>query len=411
MWTRRELIEAGLAACLVGAVPARARAAQTAGPRYVVNLFLRGGVDAIYTTDPRAPGEVEPRVDLPYDANAILDGGGLPMGPHLEALRPWGRRLTFVRGVSVSTANHESGARQMLRMRTGVSHTMPALMDIIGRTRDTQCLGGVSLGQLIRHEHSEAGFAAPTGRGRGTLLHRLDALDPADLDALAKAFRGHVAEVEGWAPSASRRSTLDHLRQVAALFERLPSVPRFAPERWSDDASTQALAVDLQRVLWLVEHDLARGIFVKIYRDWDTHFRNAARQGEPTRAFSAMFARFLDGLERRRNAHGALLDQTLVVTGSELGRFPVLNGNLGKDHLPETHLTFVGAGLPGGRALGATDRMMVARPVSSKTGRAEAGGAMLSLDDVGATLLHMAGLDPSVYGYRGRRLAFLYGGA
>lgn len=413
MWTRRELMRAGLASLLAGGLggPALADLRRRSGPRYFVSMFLRGGVDAIYTADPKTRAEVEPRVDLPYDANAIVDTGGVPMGPHFKQLERWGRTLSFVRGVGVSTANHESGARQMLRLRTGVSRKMPALLDVIGRTRDSQPLGSVTLGQLISYEHSEAAFAAPTAGSKSSLLRRLDALDPADLDVLAKAFRAHVAEVERWPASTSRAATLDHLRQVAALFARLPAVPRFAPVEWSARGGRQRLAVDLQRVLWLIENDLARGVYIKIFHDWDSHFRNAPKQASSTQGFTYLFDRFLGELKTRRNAHGSLLDQTLVVAGSELGRFPVLNGNEGKDHFPETHFLVAGGGVPGGQVFGETDRMMGGRKVSLATGRPDASGTHMMLDDVGTTLLIKAGVDPRLHGYHGRRLAFLDGGA
>jgi hypothetical protein len=41
------------------------------------------------------------------------------------------------------------------------------------------------------------------------------------------------------------------------------------------------------------------------------------------------------------------------------------------------------------------------------TGMPEAGATHLALDDLGTTLLHMTGYDPTMYGYRGRRMRFL----
>lgn len=412
MWTRRELMKAGMASVLAGGLaPALAAAGRPAGPRYFVVVFLRGGVDAIYTTDPKTRAEVEPRVDLPYDANAILDADGLPMGPHLAQLRRWGSTLSFLRGVGVETANHESGARQMLRLKTGVSRAMPGVLDIIGRGRDTQPLGSVSVGRLISYEHSEASLAAPTNGSKSTLLDRLDTLAGADHDVLARAFRAHLAEVEKWPASTQRAATIEHLRQTAALFERLPSVPRFEPENWSTRGGRQSVATDLQRALWLIENDLTRGVYVKIFSDWDSHYYNAPKQAGSTRDFTYVFDKFLEALSTRKNAHGRLLDNTVVIAGSELGRFPVLNGYDGKDHFPETHFMLAGGGMPGGRVFGGTDRMMGGLPVSLATGKPTAGGQAMVLDDVGTTLIEMAGMDPRLHSYRGRRLAFLRGGA
>jgi hypothetical protein len=51
---------------------------------------------------------------------------------------------------------------------------------------------------------------------------------------------------------------------------------------------------------------------------------------------------------------------------------------------------------------------MEALPVSLASGEAVAqGGHKLQLDDLGATLLHRAGIDPGLYGYNGELLRFL----
>jgi hypothetical protein len=56
---------------------------------------------------------------------------------------------------------------------------------------------------------------------------------------------------------------------------------------------------------------------------------------------------------------GSLLDETLVLSLSEMGRAPVINGSGGKDHWPYTSALLVGGGLSGGRVLGGTDESQV----------------------------------------------------
>lgn len=71
-------------------------------------------------------------------------------------------------------------------------------------------------------------------------------------------------------------------------------------------------------------------------------------------------------------------------------------------------MLFMGAGIPGGRAFGRTGRMMEALPIDLNTGRATGnGGSVVTLDDVGATLLRSVGVDPELYGNSGRHLPFL----
>ncbi len=404
MWTRRDIARLGLASCLMAGAPRLALAAPR-GPRYFVIIMLRGGVDAVYTADPKVRAEVDSRVDVPYEPSSIVETGGVPLGPHFEALKPWGERLGVLRGVQVRTANHESGAQQMLRLRTSVNTQMPALLDLIGMTRDSQPLASVTMGSLGAHEHSVAGFSAPTYGSDNTLLDRLDATAPADLELLARIYSGHQEQVERWAPSLQRDRTVEHLTQVRDLFDRLPSVAPFRPETWSESGRRKLLGADLQRVLWLLENDLTRGVYMKTGLGWDTHYRNASGQASGNRDFASAFAKFLEALHTRRNEHGTLAEQTVVLAASELGRFPVLNGVQGKDHFPETFFLLAGAAAKG--VFGETGQLMEGLPVSLRTGRAESGGTRLVLDDVGSTMLRWAGLEPSVYGYRGRALRFL----
>ena len=99
---------------------------------------------------------------------------------------------------------------------------------------------------------------------------------------------------------------------------------------------------------------------------------------------------------------------------SELGRFPQLNHDEGKDHFPECPCVFIGGSVNTnkgtGVAFGGTGREMAAVPIRLTDGRPSGrdGDFALQLDDLGATVLHMvAGADPRMYGYGGRVLEFL----
>jgi hypothetical protein len=80
---------------------------------------------------------------------------------------------------------------------------------------------------------------------------------------------------------------------------------------------------------------------------------------------------------------------------------------LGKDHLPQTSFVFAGPGIRGGKTFGKTGRRMEGLPIAYKTGDPAAAGRVPFLDDVGATLLHLAGIDPERYGYSGKVCEFL----
>lgn len=415
MWSRRAALGSGLAAGLLaglgGRPVAHARGGAAAGPRYVVTVFLRGGMDAIFTTDPKDRAEVDPRVDIAYAPDDVIESGDLRVGPHLAPIRRHLGRFAVLKGLQVRTANHESGALQMLRLKTAVSPRSPSILEIIGARRDGQPLASVTLGRTSSLEHSPASLGAPTGESDQTLFDALDDVRAGDFGLLERVYAEHLEQVASWPAGLERDQTEEHLRQVRDLFARLEDVPSFKAEDWDDEGGRRAGATDLQRVLWLLEHDLTRCAYLKIYLDWDSHYDNDRKQTSASGAFFPQLARFLDELDRRSNAHGRLSDNTLLVMGSELGRFPFLNGNQGKDHFPETSLMLAGPGIASGEGRGAaygqTGRLMEGLPVSLETGRPADNGALLTLDDVGATLLGLVGLNPELYGYRGRRLRFL----
>src|SRR5262249_9205403 len=125
-----------------------------------------------------------------------------------------------------------------------------------------------------------------------------------------------------------------------------------------------------------------------------------------------LLARFLEEAKRRSTPFGSVFDNLLIVVTSELGRFPRLNDDQGKDHFPETPVLFLGrrinTGGGHGAAFGATGREMEAVPLRLSDGRPVGkDGYRVQLDDVGATLLQLTGVNPRSYGYDGRILDFL----
>jgi len=402
MPSRRDLLKLALAAAGAASVPRRAVAASVrpGGPRYFVSIFLSGGIDPIYTTDPKVRADVEPWVDVPYGPDAILDAGAIRLGPHFAPLAPLAPRLAILNGIALRTANHNTGSEQFLRMKTGTRPEMPSLLQLLGQHRDGQAVGCVDW--LF---------------GAAQFSRLFDATHAGELQLLATQLRAQARRLRDGVRAESR-VTAGSLEESAELFDRVAALgpPRY--QRWTEEgAQTAPLAVSLQRTLWMIENDLARGVELNVGgldQPWDTHTFNAERQASAS-APVALIARFLGELERRRSARGSLAAQTLVVMGSEIGRFPGLNTQHGKDHFPEAPCVLFGAGVNAGDGKGAvygrTGKKMEAAPLSLRTGRdAAVNGHTVLLDDLGATLLYLGGVsDPSVYGYDGRVLEFLVG--
>jgi hypothetical protein len=99
----------------------------------------------------------------------------------------------------------------------------------------------------------------------------------------------------------------------------------------------------------LVEHGVR---FVEItHGGWDTHYDNHDLVPALTDPLDVSLSALLDDLHYR-----GLLDETLVVIGTEFGRSPEINGNAGRNHHPAAFTCILaGGGIQGGQVYGATD--------------------------------------------------------
>jgi hypothetical protein len=100
-------------------------------------------------------------------------------------------------------------------------------------------------------------------------------------------------------------------------------------------------------------------------------------------------AALIQDLKRR-----GLLQETAVVWGGEFGRTPVSESGDGRDHNPYGFTMWLaGAGLPGGRTIGATDEVGL-HAIEDR----------LHVHDLHATILHLIGLDHTrlIYRHKGR---------
>jgi hypothetical protein len=83
---------------------------------------------------------------------------------------------------------------------------------------------------------------------------------------------------------------------------------------------------------------------------WDTHGQNFEAHYEMVPELDHVMSVLLDDLEER-----GLLENTLVVTFSEMGRTPHINSSQGRDHFPRTSVTLSGCGIKPGVIHGQTD--------------------------------------------------------
>ncbi len=121
-----------------------------------------------------------------------------------------------------------------------------------------------------------------------------------------------------------------------------------------DQKPTEAMG----RTCLLARRLVERGVrFVQVYcgsgSRWDAHAKIEENHSQLCLASDQPVAALLSDLKRR-----GMLDETLVIWGGEFGRTPMSEKGDGRDHNPYGFTMWMaGAGIPGGRIIGATDDM------------------------------------------------------
>jgi len=418
---------------LSGALAAGSRSARAddrprarPAPKGLAIFLLSGGVDAIWTTDPKIRSQLAPDVDLQYDEQAIRSFGGLRVGPHLAPLGERLGRFAVLNGVACSTVAHEYGRKMAKQMRRTIPAGAPDLATTLGlELDDDRPLASVHIGRPLGPEE----MAAQRGRDLNWSYDRdpwlwtrlWEAARQGDQRAaIGQALAAHAARLDGddrRAYVAARR-----LVDLLALAPRPPEPPRMpsgalvlgagAPRAQPAMSATTAEAIEMiaATMAWLLAQRIASAVHYTVPLPWDTHVDNDALQWKQAQTFNPGFARFLDLLDLTRMPGGhALKDEAAVLVSSELGRFPRVNRYAGKDHLPELPVLIAGPGIRPG-SYGETDRNMAATPISFSSGRPGGAGAGVPvLEDLGTSVLSWMGArDPIGAGYLGRELQFLF---
>jgi hypothetical protein len=379
-------------------------------------IFLWGGPSQIDTWDmkPAAPEDIRGSF-RPIATNVP----GISICEHFPMLAQHVHRLAIIRSMSHDDAAHLSTAHRILTGHLAPTphsdaagpsaRDWPHLGAIVTKLRPTAGAipSAVNMPWTVMHP------AAPGGKAPGQDAGWLGkAYDPfhVDGDPNSPGFRVEGLDLpHGISPGrmAARRSLLSRLATSAERSCKGPE-PWDAFQQKSLDALVSAEA---QAAFEITREDprlrdrygrhihgqcllLARrlieagvGLVTVNWHDdgqnfWDTHgdnFNHLKNRLMPPadRAFSAL----LDDLACR-----GLLDETLVVWVGEFGRTPRINkANSGREHWPHCYsAVLAGAGVGGGFVYGASDKW-AAHPATDP----------VSPDDLGATILHSLGIDPS----------------
>lgn len=458
--TRRETLKAGalsalgsfgLSEILEAGDASRTREGKA---KSVILLYLLGGAATqdMFDIKPEAPAEVRSQFK-PIATNV----SGIEICEHLPAMAKWMHRAAIVR-----TVNHKVGCHNTLPSYT--AHEVPVTNNGITKPSYSPSMGSVC--EYLRQQGEQRNRELPDyvylpcylGWGQnirrpgpygGFLGKRFDALttecDPYKADGTPAVVPGKPQTVLGMPRIASSKLptdiTIDRVNSRRGLLEQIDDqVRHFESSRAVDtfsrnqkrayniltsselkssfelDGESPELLDRYGRTLFghstlMARRLVERGVrFVNVtwdlfwdrvkvdYDAWDTHTRNfEILKGNKLPGLDQTYSALMQDLDAR-----GLLDETLIVMMSEMGRTPKINSRAGRDHWTHCYsVLFAGAGIRGGTVYGESDAhaaYVKDQPVSTS--------------DVCATIYHCLGIDPEfrVPDSTGRPIEVAHGG-
>jgi hypothetical protein len=433
--TRRETLKAGALSVLGGAfnLPTllwaqenRRTHVRPGRAKSVILLYLLGGAPTqdMFDLKPNAPDRIRGEFK-PIASNVT----GIQISEHLPRTARWMHRTALVRSV-----NHRAGCHNPLASYSG--YEMPVADNT--STKDTYPPSMGSVCEYLRGDRDDlpaylylpnyagagnaGGVVRYPGPYAGFLGKRYDPLfSEFDTSLVRTSGRARLLTGEPFLARNSRLAegiTLDALQTRESLLQQFNRNQR----RMEADPSLDDLSRVQQRALSLLTSSKLKAAFdlstvpsqvrdrydrtlfgssaligrrlveagvrfVNVTWDfpadnsWDTHADNFGWLRGALPSLDATYSALMEDLESR-----GLLDETLVVMMSDMGRTPQVNANAGRDHWTFCYtVLFAGAGIRGGTVHGASDAH--AAYVKEKP---------VSTSDICATIYQCLGIDPDM---------------
>ena len=387
----------GVGLCSVGQKPAWASEVNPdARTKNVIYVFLQGGMSQIDTFDLKPDWAQQGPVEaIASSADGILVSHQLPnLARHMDKIAVI-RSMQSHQGAHapgqyfLHTSYEERGGIQhpglgawLMRMSGETKSTLPGNMRIGGSSNASGRAGFLASqynplhlgnsGMGIPHSHAHHSVDAQEIQERLELTQLLDLSFHRQYSTKSMAAHAQVYEQAAKIMGSEDLKAFD-LGQESPKTRALYGTAEFG--------NSCLLARRL------VEHGVR---FVELtLGGWDTHTDNHEQLKLLNRTLDESIAGLLEDLQQR-----GLLDETMVVIGTEFGRTPGMNVNGGRDHQPQAFTCLLaGGGIRGGQVYGATDERS-----------ANVTENVVTIPDFNATIAHGLGLplDKIVYSPSGR---------
>ena len=397
----------------------------------VIFLFLHGGVSHMDSFDPkpqldRYDGQplpiAKPKVTFAKTGNVLKSPwkfkrygqSGLPVSSLFPNIGAHVDDLCIIRSMKSDFVSH-GGAT--LQLHTGDGNlTRPSLgswlMYGLG-SENSNLPGFVNLCPTYYHGGAQnygsaflpgqfQGLRIGDGNTKFTKARLENLLESA---AELQQQRRQLNLLQKWNQRHADKANDSRLNARMAAFELAFRMQRYAPQAMDiSDESQETLRLygigsgptdEYGRECLLARRLAERGVrFIQVSHSypvnyWDQHGGLRAGHQANAKKVDQPIAGLLTDLKRR-----GMLDDTLVVFGTEFGRSPTVQGRDGRDHNPTGFtMWFAGGGVKGGMSYGATDDFGLH---SVKD--------IVTINDFHAIILHLMGIDHTrlVYRHAGR---------
>lgn len=405
---RRRFLQAAALAGVAVMTPTGRRNATAAPTEYKGPYFLlvhaSGGWDPTLLCDPKGgaidrlypAGSFGTVAGIKYAPVEYKDGTGAVYYTNDEFFQKWGNRLLVLNGVDTTTGNHDTGTRVMWSGQ--VAEGYPSLGALIAAAKSP----GNSLAFLSGGGYEATGGLVPLTRinnvGAFSRLAYPQLINPggttrfhtaATDDRIARMQRERLDDLINHQGLPAYRRTMGALytsrggeNELEILAKNLPSNAKLTGAR--NNVHRQGLlALSGFKSGLVIAATVSMGGF-------DTHGNHD--NDHPRRL--ADLLRGLDGIfeDARTPEFNNILDNLVVIVGSDFGRTPAYNVQNGKDHWNITSMMMMGPGIRGGRTIGATDENFKAVKINPGTLQPDPNGTRIQLEHVHRAVRKLAGL-------------------
>lgn len=361
-FSRRRFMERMAKSCLgvsiLPLLPKAAFAAASGGKaKHVIYLFMQGAMSHLDTFDPKK------HPDTKGETTAIKTNvSGIQIADNLPELAKMMDHLAVVRGMTTETGAHEQGQYLMRTSYKQIASTRHPflgswLQNLDGKL-NPDLPGSVTIGGANRHPG--AGFMkavyapAPVGSAKNGLENTKGPgyLSDKQFDKrqklISKFERGFTTRYQ----TTEVQSYVDFYREATKLLKSedllafdISKESEEMRKGYGDNAFGQGCLLARR----LVEKRV-RYVEVEV-GGWDNHRDIFSTIPEKAGQLDTAISALLKDLKSK-----GLLDETLIVLGTEFGRSPKINENAGRDHHPGAFsCVLAGAGIKGGQVWGASD--------------------------------------------------------